>query len=86
MFDAAMVVGAEVVIAKAVCFGVANFFECSFEGGPLCRVDIAFEDGILDADSVVEALACDVAQAAASRGRNCGNIIADKDHHREIPF
>ena len=44
MFDAAMVVGAKVVIAKAVCFGVANFFECSFEGGPLCGVDVAFED------------------------------------------
>ena len=81
VLDAAFPVGAEKVEAEGVGGGVDLGEEFGAEGGPLGGVDLAFEDGELDALAVVGAVFGDVAESAAARGGVGGDVVGDEDEH-----
>ena len=64
MFHASLPVTAQEVEAKAVRFFVVEIEEFELEACPLLGIDVAFEDGILDALSEIEAGAGDFGKPA----------------------
>ena len=81
VFDATSPVGAKEVEAEGVGGGVDRGEEAGAEGGPLGGVELAFEEGELDALAVVGAVFGDVAEAAAAGGGGGGDVVGDEDEH-----
>ena len=84
VFDPAFPVLAEEIVAETVMGRVDERFEAMFELGPLGGVDLAFEDGVLDALAEVEAGLGHAAEAGVAVGCGGGHVVGDQDHHGRV--
>ena len=81
VLDTAFPVFAQEIVAEAVVGGIDERLEAVLELGPLSGVDLAFEDGVLDALAEVEAGLGHVAEAFVPVGRGGGDVVGDEDQH-----
>jgi len=81
VLDAVAPATAEVVVAEAVLARVDLVLQAELQAGPLLRVDVALEDGALDALAEVEACLGDAAEAAPALGGGGGDVVADDNEH-----
>jgi hypothetical protein len=81
VFDAFFPVFAEEVEAEGIGFGVDDVEEAGFEVGELGGIELAFEDGVLDALSEIEAGFGDLAEASSSGGGGGGDVVGCDDVH-----
>lgn len=83
MFNATVPVIAKEVEPHGVLLTIHKIEDFASEGDELRLIDFAFEDGVLDALSIVEAKFCDASQAAGSASAGSGDIVGDEDLHRD---
>ena len=81
MFDFVLPIGAEMIEAEAVGFGIDDVDEPVFEVDELGGIDLALEDGILDALAEVEAGFGGPSEAVFAGGGGGADVVGDEDIH-----
>ena len=81
VLDPLLPVVAQVVDAQAIGGGINNGFQPRGQGNELRRIQLAFEDGVLDSLPVVEAGLGGLPQSPCATCGGGGDIVGDEDVH-----